>query len=371
MPKVLSIVPYKIFPAKLGGQKGIALFNEYLARETALVCITVKSNQPGFAKGYLLLNVLSDSFYRYINPFYFFAVRKLLVEHGATHLILEHPYYGWLGIFLKWVTGVKLIVHSHNMEAMRWKSLGRWWWKILWLYERQTHRKADYNLFIHDDDKAYAIKQFKLDPFRCITMTYGIEWDRIPPQEEIRKAKVKLRNDYNISQAESILLFNGDFNYQPNLLALYKIIDTIDPILRQKKDFRYRIIICGRGIPMALTETNHPSIIYAGFVDDISIYFKGADVFLNPVTEGGGIKTKLVEALGYNLNAVSTFIGAIGIDPGMCNGKLLICNDGDWDLFCTGIVDASLVKADIGPAYFEHFYWGYSVGRIARFIESE
>jgi hypothetical protein len=54
------------------------------------------------------------------------------------------------------------------------------------------------------------------------------------------------------------------------------------------------------------------NIIYAGFVDDISIYFKGADVFINPVSYGGGIKTKLVEALGYNLNAVSTSNGAIG-----------------------------------------------------------
>ncbi len=27
---IVSIIPYKIFPAKLGGEKGIAVFNEYL-----------------------------------------------------------------------------------------------------------------------------------------------------------------------------------------------------------------------------------------------------------------------------------------------------------------------------------------------------
>ena len=75
------------------------------------------------------------------------------------------------------------------------------------------------------------------------------------------------------------------------------------------------------------------NIIYAGFVDDISIYFKGVDVFINPVTDGGGIKTKLVEALGYNLNVVSTMNGAIGVDEKICNGKLFVCENDDWQTF--------------------------------------
>ena len=107
MPTILSLVSYKIFPAKLGGQKGIALFNEYLAKETNLICATVKSNDPAFAKGYSMLNVLSNSSFRYINPFYFFTISKLIKQYQVTHLLLEHPYYGWLGILLKWITGVK------------------------------------------------------------------------------------------------------------------------------------------------------------------------------------------------------------------------------------------------------------------------
>jgi hypothetical protein len=31
--RILSIIPYKILPAKLGGEKGIAVFNEYLAKK--------------------------------------------------------------------------------------------------------------------------------------------------------------------------------------------------------------------------------------------------------------------------------------------------------------------------------------------------
>src|SRR5690349_1111327 len=143
MLTILSIVSYKIFPAKIGGQKGVALFLEYLGKEVKLVCVTVRSNDPIYAKGYEVLNVLSDARWRYINPFYIFTLRRLVRKYKVSHLLLEHPYYGWLGVAVKKLTGVQLVVHSHNIEATRWKSLGKWWWKILWWYEGFTHRHAD------------------------------------------------------------------------------------------------------------------------------------------------------------------------------------------------------------------------------------
>src|SRR5687768_11758342 len=101
MAKILSLVPYKILPAFVGGQKGIALFNEYLAKESHLICVTVKDNNPKDAKGYQLLNILSSGTLRYINVFYFLTLRKIIRQHAITHLVLEHPYYGWLGMLLK------------------------------------------------------------------------------------------------------------------------------------------------------------------------------------------------------------------------------------------------------------------------------
>lgn len=370
MTKVCSIVPYKIFPAKLGGQKGIALFNEYLARELQLVCVTVKSNDPKFAGAYVVLNVLSDAFYRYINLLYVFTIRKIIREHLSTHLLLEHPYYGWLGILLKKTTGVKLIIHSHNIEATRWKSLGKWWWKILWWYERLVHRNADYNFFIQDDDKEYGVRQFGLQPSRCITVTYGIELKELPKLEEIEMARSEIRKRHGIHNEETILLFNGSFDYLPNLEALKNITDFIHPRLRANL-LKYKIIICGKNIPEEIIARNDPYIVIAGFVEDIATYFKGADVFLNPVTKGGGIKTKLVEALAYNLNAVSTRNGAIGIDTNLCDGKLLVSPDDNWDIFSELVVRASALKHDLPQRFFDHFYWGNSVRKAAEFINNK
>jgi len=368
MATIISIVSYPFLPAEVGGQKGIALFNKYFSRYHHLICITTKKNDVAAAEGYQVQNILSNSKFRYINIFYFFLLRKIIKQNRATHLLLEHPYYGWLGILLKKFCSIKLIVHSHNMEGLRWKTLGKWWWKILWQYEKITHRQADYNFFIHDDDKEYAIAQFGLDPSKCITMTYGIEWETIPSKEETERCKKLIRNQFNIKADETVLLFNGAFNYSPNIEALKRITDNINPLLLQKKGFKYKIIICGRDIPIEISRTAYSNIIFAGFVHDVSIYFKAADIFMNPITEGGGIKTKLVEALGYNVNAVSTKQGTIGINADWCNGKLLVCENDDWDSFTDFIIKLAEYNADISKEYFEHFYWGYSTKKAATFI---
>jgi hypothetical protein len=369
MAKIISLVSYPFLPAKVGGQKGVALFNKYFSQYHELICVTTKKNDPAAAEGYKVLNILSNAPYRYINVFYFFTLRKIIRENHATHLILEHPYYGWLGILLKWFCGVKLILHSHNIEGLRWKTLHKWWWRILWIYEKYTHRAADFNFFIHDDDREYGIKNFGLKTAKCITMTYGIEWKSIPAREEIQNAKQQLRNKFTIGREKNILLFNGAFNYSPNLDALKNITDFINPILQQKKDFQYTIIICGRDIPENISTASFPNIIIVGFVDDIGLYFKGADIFLNPITEGGGIKTKLVEALGYNMNAVSTANGAIGINESYCNGKLLVCRDNNWQSFAELIKEASRIHEDTPAIYFEHFYWGYTTAKAAAFVD--
>ena len=104
-----------------------------------------------------------------------------------------------------------------------------------------------------------------------------------------------------------------------------------------------------------LKEYRDKNIIYAGFVEDITLYFKGADIFLNPVIEGGGIKTKVVEALGYNLSVISTKSGAIGIPTELTNGKLTIVEDTDWENFINSIYAVNITST-IPQEYFEHFY---------------
>jgi glycosyltransferase involved in cell wall biosynthesis len=368
MIRCISIVPYRFLPPKAGGHKLLALFYKYLSRHLSVACIGTVNNQPAAAEGYEVLRMLATSPFRYINPFYILSIRRIIRERKITHLILEHPYYGWLGVCLKWLCGVKLVAHSHNIEGLRWKTLGKWWWRILWIYEKWLHRHADYNFFIQDEDKKYAIENWSLDPRRCLTVTYGIEWDRLPDPLAVAESRKRIREQYGISEDSIVLCFNGAFNYRPNLDALHTILESINPLLLTKSGFRYNILICGIDIPEAVNSRAYPHVIFAGFVPDITPYWLASDIFLNPVVDGGGIKTKLVEALGNNLNTVSVRNGAIGVDPAWCNGKLLICENGDWDAFARLVVDASRIRAEIPPVYFEHFYWESIVRKAVAFI---
>ncbi|MDI9358972.1 MAG: hypothetical protein QM528_08490 [Phycisphaerales bacterium] len=49
------------------------------------------------------------------------------------------------------------------------------------------------------------------------------------------------------------------------------------------------IVYDGKNIPEDLKTQQYPNVFIEGFVPDISIYFKGADIFLNPVMDGGGV----------------------------------------------------------------------------------
>jgi hypothetical protein len=363
-----SIVPYTILPPVLGGQKGIALFCKYISRHIDFTCITTHSNNAQLAEGYEVVNIFSGSPLRYINPVYFFTIRRIIRQKKITHLLLEHPYFGWLGLLLKWSTGVRLVVHSHNIEGLRWKILGKWWWRLLWHYEKMIHQKADYNFFKQDNDLSYALQHFHLQPGRCTIITYGIEWQSPPLPAEKEVSRKWLLQQHGIPANHTLLLFNGAFNYPPNVKGLERILTDINPVLQKQPGFNYTIIICGKDIPAAITAQSYPNVLFAGFVNDITTYFKGCDVFINAITEGGGIKTKLVEALGYNLNAVSTTHGAIGIDPVICHGKLQITDDIATG-FAEKIVQLAGYTANIPAEFFDHFYWDNIAQKAARFIE--
>ena len=369
-PRIVSIIPYKILPAQLGGEKGIALFNRYLAERVQITGIATRNNDQAYAKNYRILNVLADGKSKYGNPYLYFVVRKILKQQAATHLLIEHPYFGWLAWMLKQTTNFTWVVHSHNIEYMRSKSIGRWWWKALMWYERWVYRHADIVFFISEDDKQHAVTQLGISAAKSTAITYGIEQSAIPPDIEV--ARDKVRRLHQIEVTDKILLFNGALYHHTNYDALRVILDQINPILL-KQAIPYKIIVCGKGLPESFNQLKNYSdknIIYAGFVDDISIYFKAAHVFLNPIISGGGVKTKAIEAIAMDCTVVSSEIGALGLVRSACGDKLQVVADNDWLNFSSQVISA-LSREDHTPsAFFEYYYWGHIAGKVAEILKN-
>ncbi len=368
--KIVSLIPYRFLPAKLGGEKNIAIFNEYLVQRVPLVGVGTKNNAVDHAKGYRLLNILSNRRSRYFNPFLYFRLRKILIAERATHLLIEHPYYGWLAWLLRKTLPVQWVVHSHNIEYMRSRSIGRRWWKLLRIYEGWVHRQADASFFISADDRDHAIRSFHLDPPRQHLAPYGVEHRELPNDIALSRQQMQLL--HGIESDEKILLFNGALYHPTNYDALNIILNEINPLLRKDGTFRYKIIICGKGLPAFFNELRDhagKNIIYAGFVDDISLYFKAADVFLNPILTGGGVKTKAIEALSMNCTVISTELGAMGINRSVCGNKLQVVAAGEWEKFSELVIAAAARNDTIPPAFFDYYYWGNIVGGLANILK--
>src|SRR5690606_34356781 len=106
------------------------------------------------------------------------------------------------------------------------------------------------------------------------------------------------------------------------------------------------------------------------FVDDLDIFLKACDVMLNPVMKGGGIKTKAVEALGYNKTVVSSAGGAAGLMPAVCGDKLLITPDYDWDGFVQHIITAATQQSDIPASFYETYYHGNIADKVMAILQN-
>ncbi|HEY9364419.1 MAG TPA: glycosyltransferase family 4 protein [Chitinophagaceae bacterium] len=355
MATIICLAPYKFLPAKIGGQKAIASFYQTLSRTFKVICITTTNNEKEKAVNFECRNIIANTKFRYINIFYLFRFQKIIQKETADYFETEHPYFGWLAILLKRMTGVKIIIRSHNIEGLRFKSLNRPWWRILLAYEGWVYRNADHVFFITDEDRDYAVKQLKVHFKNAITIPFGILQNTIPPLQKRRQATEWLIKKHQLNGDEKIILFNGSFDYKPNIDALNHLVHFIFPTL-QKQSNGFILIICGQHLPQEIISQNtNPAIIFAGFVDDIEIYLLGSNVFVNPITDGGGIKTKLVEALAFNLNSVSYTSGAIGITESLCGNKLFIVDDNDSTGFAEAILQAAHSNTDTPPEFFERF----------------
>jgi polysaccharide biosynthesis protein PslH len=364
--RILSVVWYKVLPPFFGGQKGVACFNEYLGRLAPLACLCSKNNTV-IPASYHIDATLPVSKSQFVNPFCWRKIFLAAKRQKATHLILEFPYYGLAGVICKKLLGLNLVIHCHNIESLRFKKQNKGWWRLLHAYEKWTLRKADGIFFKTEKEKHFTIKQFALDLEKLIVVPYGIAAGSTPEKDE---AKALLLQRYGIPPGTRLLLFAGTLDYRPNAQAVTALKKKVIPLLNET-GLQYRIIVCGRIVDDAfsyLQNIQDPNLLYAGNVADIWPYFAAADAFLDPVVTGGGVQTKIVDALSFNLNVVCFD----GMQEGIkgADAKIFTAPKNDWQAFTNAIGNA-LNKNEPTPAsFFEYHNWTNIAEKTYRFIQT-
>lgn len=358
-PNVLGIVSYKVFPAQMGGQKCVAEFYTHLAEYTTVTLVASRENTAGTDTAYEIFPFLYNHWQGMANILYLYKLKKLIREKAIDVIIIEHSYFGWLGLLLRWLTKKPVIIRSHNIEALRFRDMQRYWWPLYEWYEKKVHRKMNHNFFITEEDRNWALKHWRLEEKKCSVITYGTVITQPPAQEQRKISRERLLNMYGLSASTRLFLFNGSLDYIPNTDALRIIISELIPRL-QSLPFSYCLFICGKELNKQWEKalSAFPEIMYTGFVKDITLYFQGTDCFINPITLGGGIRIKLVEALAHNQTVISTQTGARGIAPGLTADKLVLTEDYDWSSFAKNMAAQHFrPHTNIPPAFYDEFNW--------------
>lgn len=369
MKKVLVIAPYTFLPSKSGGQKYIAQWLEALSKRVALTVASTSANDRSLAINYNLIPLLANSIFRYGDFTLRATLRELILRNSYDLIIWEHPYYSWLAKLVKKDTGIKTLIHTHNIEYQRFRSLGKPWWPILKQYEKWGFQQPDKLSFITPQDRDFAVSNWQIPAENCLEIPYGILQGSYP--EDRAEARETICSKHSLAPNTKILLFNGPLDYAPNLEALQALLKKINPLLQKNKVADYKLIICGKGLPKKmnlLKEYEKENIIYAGFVENIDTYVKGANLLLNPIQKGGGVKTKVIEAIANGTPVVSTTSGALGVDQKVTGNMLTIIADNNWTEF-TGVIlqqiDTTPDQTPITPeSFYEKYNWDAILDRV-------
>ncbi|GAB4092297.1 glycosyltransferase family 4 protein [Flaviaesturariibacter terrae] len=357
--KILSLVWFKVLPARFGGQKGTAQFNRYLAEQAELVCLCSSDNEPDGPLPYRLLPLLPPGKRSVARPWVWRLIRRTVRAEQPTHLLLEYPYHALGALRACRRYGAKLVLHEHNIEYRRFRALGHPGWRLLKAYERWACRQADLVLFKTEADLRHARDVFGIPEEKTFLVPYGID----PKSPE--PLSVDIREQWSIPHDAQLYLFAGTLDYAPNAAAVRALYEEVAPRL-DATGRPYRILVCGRNRSAGFRELDtlqHPNIIRCGEVPDIEPYFAAADLFLNPVLEGGGVQTKVIDALAQGCQVLCFTFGAQGIDRQVCGNALRTVPNGDWD----GLLRLLLTPERKGPApdaFFAYYSWPNIVRRL-------
>jgi polysaccharide biosynthesis protein PslH len=231
----------------------------------------------------------------------------LLVEHNIEHLLA-------LQRFMIAVTQQeKSYFWSEYVKTLKW--------------ERLTWKRTTVCVALTNEDK---INMKRLDSNLDVRMIpNGSDHQK---ERDVATTTALLSDSYEaplaIDNCPSIL-FVGNFAYEPNIdAALYFSRDIFPLIVKDVPNVK--LFLVGNAPPPEICSlTSNKQIEVTGRVASLNPFYRHADVVVCPLRIGGGVKVKVLEALGFGKAIVSTSVGAQGLD--LSTHKAVVVADGVAD----------------------------------------
>jgi len=117
---------------------------------------------------------------------------------------------------------------------------------------------------------------------------------------------------------------------QPNVMAAKRLIQKIFRPLRETFGAIIELRVFGKVCGEIAEFSGEPGVSMLGYVEQMADAFSAIDIFVNPVTSGGGLKIKNVEALSFGKLMLTTDIGAEGLEAGAGSAFVLAQTDQEF-----------------------------------------
>jgi glycosyltransferase involved in cell wall biosynthesis len=159
---------------------------------------------------------------------------------------------------------------------------------------------ADLVLAVSPDDKISLTERYGADPSRVVVVPNGADTQMYRPSDP--DARLAAKRELGLPDRPTALFVSSDVPPNRDGLAWLRQLAALTQ--------RYTFLVVGP-ISRPRVEGN---VIFTGFVSDIGVYFRAADIALCPIRFGGGTKIKLLESLAAGLPAVALPESIQGLD---------------------------------------------------------
>ncbi len=238
---------------------------------------------------------------------------QILVDNKIDLINIDFPQMGYSLLKSKKKGNIPIVINQHNIEWQRFveishsssisktrKLLTIIEAKKLKSFEEKLYKTLDVSgySFVTPEDREYFNKW--INPKKAIMQT-------IPGGAEAKCSE--LPNIPNNNNMVFVGVMSNELNPEG---AVWFIKNVLPKIKKEVPDAHFTVV--GKDPVNELIELQSEYVTITGFVENLDPYYENAKVVVIPVLHGGGVKLKLLEAMGYRKIVVSTSIGAKGTD---------------------------------------------------------
>jgi glycosyltransferase involved in cell wall biosynthesis len=243
-------------------------------------------------------------------------------------------------------TSAPLVLRSHNVEHEIWEGLARGdrrGLRRLYLTHLARRLRAWEVASLNVPDAIVPVSVEDAEAYRRLGATVpihvspvGLDAERCP--------------DLSGSGDPSTLVFLGALDWRPNLEAVRWFLGEAWPIVRRAVPHA-RLLVAGSNPPSGLGDAfGGEGVRFLGRVPDAGAFLASGAAMVVPLLAGGGMRVKILEAMGLGVPVVSTRLGARGIEA--ADGREILLADAPESLAeaCSSLLADRGRAAAIGRA---------------------